>query len=87
MNKISVQVNCKRTTVFNILIQNSLRKKGNSLSRSGRFSILNRVQKRNILYIIRINLKIIYIVLKFVIDVNVYINILSRMFKNKNIKN
>ena len=43
MNKINVQVNCKRTTVFNTLIQNPFRKKNNSLLRSERLSILNRI--------------------------------------------
>ena len=87
MSKISTQVNCGRTTVFNTLTQNPLRKEGNSLSRSGRPPILNRVQKRNILYIIRTNSKITYTALKSTTDVNVHINTLSRMFKNEDIKN
>ena len=55
--------------------------------RSGRPQSLNRIDKRNILRIIRTNPKITYQALKFTIEINVHINTLSRMFKNENIKN
>ena len=86
-SKIADKLNCGKTTVFNNLVQNPLRKDGNSQKRSGRPQSLNRIDKRNILRIIRTNPKITYQALKFTIEINVHINTLSRMFKNENIKN
>ena len=59
-SKIADKLNCDKTTVFNNLVQNPLRKNGNIQKRLDRSQSLNHINKRNILRIIRTNLKITY---------------------------
>ena len=59
-SKIADKLNCDKTTIFNNLVQNPLCKNDNSQKRLDRSQSLNRIDKRNILRIIRTNLKITY---------------------------
>ena len=70
--KISQNLQCDKTTIFNTLIRNPLHNQDKSLPRSGRPQALNKVQKRNILRFIRINSKVTYQEIKFEIDISIY---------------
>jgi transposase len=85
--QISKNLKCGKTTVFDNLIKNPLRNDGKSLPRKGRPPSLNRVQKRNLLRIIRINPKITYRVLALEIGVDVCRTTLYRALKDEGITN
>ena len=70
--KISQILHCGESTISDTLVQNPLRNHGKSLPRSGRPQTLNRVQKRNILRIIRINPKITYQEIKSEVGISVH---------------
>ena len=70
--KISQNLQCNKATVFNTLVQNPLYNQDKSLPRSGRPQTLNKIQKRNILHLIRINSKVTYQEIKFEVDISVY---------------
>jgi transposase len=70
--QISGRVFCARATVQSTLRLNALRNAGETRLRSGRPPALSRVDKRNILRIIRRNLKITYAILKLEAGVKVH---------------
>ena len=85
--QIGVKVNCAKSTVFDTLVQNPLRNEGKSLPRAGRPPTLNRVEKRNILRIIRTDPKITYVALRLALGVPVSRSTLYRILKDEGITN
>ena len=85
--QISVRIFCTFTTISYTLKQIAQHDDFKSLSRSGRPLVLTRQDRRTILYIVRFNSKIIYVVLKFEVNVKIYKSTLYRLLKEEDIIN
>ena len=85
--QIGGKIFCTSTTVSTTLQRNPLRNAGQTRPRSGRPPALSRVDKRNILRIIRRNPKITYVILKIQAGVTVHRNIIYKLFKEEDITN
>ena len=85
--QIGVRIFCVSTTISYTLKQIAQRNDFKSLSRSGRPPVLTRQDQRTILYIIRSNPKITYIILKLETNVKIYKSTLYQLLKKENIIN
>ena len=85
--QIGGRVFCKPTTVQTTLRLNALREEGKTRPRSGRPPALSRVDRRNILRIVRRNPKITYAILKLEAGVTVHRNTIYRLLKEEGITN
>jgi transposase len=85
--EIAGKIDCTRKTVASTLRLNALRDEGQTLPRSGRPPALSRVDRRNILRIVRSNPKITYAILKIEAGVTVHHNTVYKLLKEEGISN
>jgi transposase len=85
--QIDRHIFCKPKTVQTTLRLNALREGSKTCPHSGRPPALSRVDKRNILHIVRHNPKITYAILKLEAGVTVHRNTIYRLLKEEGITN